>query len=107
MQGMKNIGHVNKIGAPAIAAQDGSCSKEISRMVTRTSVEIQLKRRILRSPSLVHKDRLILFSIYILCHLLLNVAILPKFTAAQYDKLNAIFMRGVKMCVDRVSSGAE
>eukprot|EP00971_Amphidinium_carterae_P319609 6352237-Amphidinium_carterae.1 len=98
MQGMKNIGHVNKIGAPAIAlrpgkflaiaaayvhlgcvtTQDGSCSKEISRMVTRTSAEIQLKRRILRSPSLVHKDRLMLFSIYILCHLLLNVAILPK-----------------------------
>eukprot|EP00971_Amphidinium_carterae_P102627 2031534-Amphidinium_carterae.1 len=127
MQGMKNIGHANKIGAPAIAlqpgrflviaaayvhlgcvtSQDGSCSKEINRMVSRTLVELQLKRRLLTSSSLVHKDRLMLFSIYILCHLLLNVAILPKFTAAQYDKLNAVFMRGVKMCVDRVSSGAE
>eukprot|EP00971_Amphidinium_carterae_P212917 4225777-Amphidinium_carterae.2 len=127
MQGMKNIGHVNMIGGPAIAlqpgrflviaaayvhlgcvtTQDGSCAKEINRMVSRTSVELHLKRRLLTSSSLDHKDRLMLFSIYILCHLLLNVAILPKFTAAQYDKLNAVFMRGVKMCVDRVSSGAE
>eukprot|EP00971_Amphidinium_carterae_P278194 5522308-Amphidinium_carterae.1 len=113
MQGMKNIGHVNKIGAPAMAlqpgrflviaaayihlgcvtSQDGSCSKEVNRMVTRTSVELHLKRRLLTSTSINHKDRLMLFSVYILCHLLLNVAILPKFSAAQFDKLNAVFMR--------------
>eukprot|EP00971_Amphidinium_carterae_P352276 6492525-Amphidinium_carterae.1 len=70
-------------------------------------VELELKRAVLRSPSIHRYDRLMLFNVYILCHLLLNVAILPQFTPVQYGKLDTIFMRGVRLCVDRVSTAAE
>eukprot|EP00971_Amphidinium_carterae_P104087 2061427-Amphidinium_carterae.1 len=81
LQGLKNIGNANKIGAPAILlkngrflavaatymhlgrvfSQDASCSKEVNRMATKASVELELKRAVLCSPSIHRRDRLLLF----------------------------------------------
>eukprot|EP00971_Amphidinium_carterae_P303201 6024616-Amphidinium_carterae.4 len=123
MQGLKNVGRANT-GAPAIAldngrflavapayahlgcmfTQDASCSKEVKRMLTKTAVELGLKRPILHPSSIERKDRLMLCSVHILwhhivaqcgcfCHL--------SWILMQFQKLNALFMQGVSACDDK------
>eukprot|EP00971_Amphidinium_carterae_P173826 3445582-Amphidinium_carterae.1 len=127
LQGLKQVGKANSIGAPALAldagkflavaasyqhlgcmhTQDASCAQEVKRMLSKAKVELELKRSILGTKSIRNCDRLIMFSVYVLCHLLLNINILGTLTKVQMSQLTTVFMRGVRICADKVSTAQE
>eukprot|EP00971_Amphidinium_carterae_P164776 3266807-Amphidinium_carterae.1 len=71
-------------------------------MLGRSRRALAEKKPALRSNRLTTSTRISLHSCYVRGHLLQNVSVVQPFTKAEFTKLNAEYMRGLRVCVDGV-----
>eukprot|EP00971_Amphidinium_carterae_P265895 5274536-Amphidinium_carterae.2 len=118
MQGLKQVGRARRLPGPALAItedvsliiaqayahlgcmhmQDLNLRMEVAQMLSRARAALRDKKVALRSKSIGLKSRVGVHSIYVRCHLLQNVAILQPFQQGQLQRLQAEYLRGLRIC---------
>eukprot|EP00971_Amphidinium_carterae_P180966 3590313-Amphidinium_carterae.1 len=123
-QGMRLVGRARKLRQPAIAVsdtvtlavagsyahlgclhcQDLSLRGEAHQMLNRARAALSEKKRALTNQriSIASRARLAIYNVYVRCHFLQNIAVIQLFPKALMQKLEAEYLRGIRICTDQV-----
>eukprot|EP00971_Amphidinium_carterae_P326199 6456865-Amphidinium_carterae.1 len=120
LQGLKQVGRAQRLPGPALAIagsvnlliaqayahlgcvhmQDLNLRAEVAQMLSRARAALREKKPALRSKHIGLKSRVGVHAVYVRCHFLQNVAILQPFGQVQMQRLQAEYLRGLRMCAD-------
>eukprot|EP00971_Amphidinium_carterae_P191659 3803166-Amphidinium_carterae.2 len=117
LQGLKQVGKAQKLPGPALSIfedvnllvtrayahlgcmhmQDLNLSAEVTQMLSRARAALREKKPALRSKHIGLPSKVGIHAVYIRCHLLQNVAILQPFGQVQMQRLQAEYLRGLRL----------